>query len=317
MPAYDEELWAFMDQASGRNLINLTETGLQERLTQIDKNILYLDSGRTPRDGLSADRGWLSPWWWLRARYWTILEFERRELTPLATVGIPAIPTLAEGFHGTMAGGRKLLARISRRTATRHAGRPFAVYTSGSIAVCRRRRTRRRGAEKTHKTRASYSHQRSERKHSHSIGDVTFAVPCVGAMECEDLLVRSFSGDLDPRLSKARLGCLHHHFDQWNLFAVATASESQHRGWPRAFPNGIDPHFLGGHKLRSLISKEMAFAYQREMRLVLDPEDGPPLADGDFFVEVGPLADIAAVYAPTGERISGTGPDNFLHESVG
>jgi hypothetical protein len=76
MPAYDEELWAFMDQAGGRKLINLTDAGLHDRLTQIGKNILYLDSGRTPRDELSADHGWLSPWWWLRARYWTLLEFE-------------------------------------------------------------------------------------------------------------------------------------------------------------------------------------------------------------------------------------------------
>ena len=61
VPAYDEELWAFVDQAGGLNLINLTDADLHDRLTQIDKNILYLDSGRTPRDELSADRGWLSP----------------------------------------------------------------------------------------------------------------------------------------------------------------------------------------------------------------------------------------------------------------
>ncbi|MCK1543924.1 hypothetical protein IVB12_18625 [Bradyrhizobium sp. 179] len=89
---------------------------LQSRLAQIDKNILYLDNGRTPRDGLPADHGWLSPCWWMRARHWTILEFESRGLPPVATPGIPCIPALAESFHGTVVGGRKLLVRISRRT---------------------------------------------------------------------------------------------------------------------------------------------------------------------------------------------------------
>ena len=87
------------------------------------------------------------------------------------------------------------------------------------------------------------------------------------------------------------------------------------------FPNQyIDPYFRGAHKFSPLVSKKMSFAYQREMRFVLDPEAGAPLADSDLFVEIGPLADIAAVYAPTGERISGTGPDNFLfpkHEVTG
>lgn len=67
MAAYDEELWAFMAQVGGRNLVNLADTSLQSRLAQIDKNILYLDSGLTPRDELPADHGWLSPWWWMRA----------------------------------------------------------------------------------------------------------------------------------------------------------------------------------------------------------------------------------------------------------
>jgi hypothetical protein len=48
------------------------------------------------------------------------------------------------------------------------------------------------------------------------------------------------------------------------------------------------------------------------MRFVLDPEGGTALADGELFVEVGSIADIAAVYARSGERISGTGPANFL-----
>ena len=116
IPAYDEELWAFMEQVGGRNLVNLPEAGLRERLALIDKNILYLDNGSTPRDNLPADRGWHSRWWWLRARHWTLLEFERCGIMPNPIAELPGMPALAEEFHGTFAGGRKLLARIGRRT---------------------------------------------------------------------------------------------------------------------------------------------------------------------------------------------------------
>lgn len=76
MPAHDEELLAFMEQVGGRNLVNLSEAALREGLWADRQNILYLDNGSTPRDHLPADHGWHSPWWWLRVRHWTLLEFE-------------------------------------------------------------------------------------------------------------------------------------------------------------------------------------------------------------------------------------------------
>jgi hypothetical protein len=112
MPAYDEELWAVMDRVGGRNLVNLSDAALQERLDHLDRNIQYLDNGNTLRDGLHADKGWLSPWWWLRARHWTILEFQRRNISPASTSTIPPMPALASRFDGVVTGGQKLLVRL-------------------------------------------------------------------------------------------------------------------------------------------------------------------------------------------------------------
>lgn len=58
--------------------------------------------------------------------------------------------------------------------------------------------------------------------------------------------------------------------------------------------------------------KAMRFAYQRELRIVLDPGLGEPIADGAFTIDIGSIEDIAAVYAPDGGRVAGTGPDTFL-----
>jgi hypothetical protein len=58
--------------------------------------------------------------------------------------------------------------------------------------------------------------------------------------------------------------------------------------------------------------KEMRFARQREVRIVLDPGRGPAIADGPFTIGVGSLEDIAAIYAKDGRRVAGSGPETFI-----
>lgn len=69
---FDEELWTFVDRVQGGRLSNLPGDALQSRLDQIERNIQYLDGATSPRDELPPERGWISPWWWLRLRYWTL-----------------------------------------------------------------------------------------------------------------------------------------------------------------------------------------------------------------------------------------------------
>jgi hypothetical protein len=207
MPAYDEELWTFMDQMAGRNLENVSDANLQARLEQIDKNILYIDSGSTSRDSLPAYHGWLSPWWWLRARHWTLLEFERRQLAPRSSPEIPAMPTLAIGFNGTVAGGQKLLVRLSKRTwlldllGGRIRFAPAALYRDISVDAARSDEE----MSKAHR-RPGQSIQITDLQGNTTkpIGDVVFAsrrsVERNGVLDDVPYWFCSFSSDLDPRL---------------------------------------------------------------------------------------------------------------------
>jgi hypothetical protein len=58
--------------------------------------------------------------------------------------------------------------------------------------------------------------------------------------------------------------------------------------------------------------KTIRFAYQRELRFILDPGHGAAIAERDYFIDIGSLEDIAAVYGTDGRRIAGAGPDSFL-----
>ena len=76
----------------------------------------------------------------------------------------------------------------------------------------------------------------------------------------------------------------------------------------------FDPFYPPSERLAPLTMKDTRFAYQREWRMILDPEGNETLggADGILFVDIGSLADIAAVYAPDGKKIAGTGPGTFF-----
>ena len=84
------------------------------------------------------------------------------------------------------------------------------------------------------------------------------------------------------------------------------------------------PHILGriaivdyyglyhppGPHISPVTMKAMRFAYQRELRFVLDPGRGVALAEGAYFMDIGSIANIACIYGGDGRRIAGTGPDS-------
>lgn len=119
---FDPEVWAFTDQIdlskSGvSRLVNVDDAALQKRLDSIETNIQYLDTGQPVSAGHTAFSGWKSPWWWWRARHLTLLEFERRGLTPVPAPVIPPPIVLAPALRGVNTGGGELLVR-ARRSAT-------------------------------------------------------------------------------------------------------------------------------------------------------------------------------------------------------
>lgn len=327
--SYDEELWAFMDKVGGRNLINLTGTSLQARLDAIDRNIQYLDSGSASRDSCREERGWLSPWWWLRARYWTLLEFEHRELIPRTTPEIPPMPALAAGLIGVVGGGRRLLVRISKM------GWLMDVLNNGNLRFAPASSYRdpeldaARGDDELNKTyrRPGQVVQivGPDGRKIDAIGDVSFstrrAVERGGELAEVQYWMCSFSSDLDPRLfgefesdDPTEDACLIIlEPDAFIRRALPVLNDAVPLATKSLFPTDYyDPHHLD-RALSTVRSKDFRYAYQREMRLVLDPEGGGPLAGGGpLFVRIGSIADIAGVYSPDGRKLAGAGPDRFL-----
>lgn len=326
---HDIELWDFMARSQGRPLENLTPAALQQRLDQIDRGIQYLDGGQTPRDDLSHNHGWLSPWWWLRARHWTRLEFQLRGIEPATPPNIPPMPTIQKPFWGVVAGGQRLLARISRegwllemleRGRLRFA--PAAMYDDANLGTARAddemgKAYRRPGQQITI----------SDVKGNliPALGDVTFTSRRGFAHGVELVPIPywlcSFSSDLDPRLfaefgetgSDAAVIVVFHP-EAFLQRAVPHLNAAAPRCTKSLFPTVYyDPYYPPPGRLRTLVHKDLSFACQREMRFVIDPE-GRDAGDGNqpLFVDIGTITDIAGVYGADGRKIAGTGPASFL-----
>jgi hypothetical protein len=329
---YDEELWDFVVQVQGNNLVNIAEDSLRWCLAEIERNILFLDGPETPRDDLIPERGWLSPWWWWRMRHWTVKEFRRRGLARAPSVDIAAPLPLRPEFHGVISGGSKLLVRISRRdrvldTLTKGCLRfaPAGLYNDAKL-----------GAARADEEMAKTYHRPGNRltitgpgnETITPIGDVTFTTK--RAVEHGSDIVDtpywfcSFSSDLDTRLftefadpSSAEDACL----------VVFDPMEFARRALPKLrcvapfatkhlFPNEyFDPFHPPGEALSPVRHKHFSYGYQREMRFLIDPEGRPSPAsalDKPLLIEIGSIEDIAAVYEPIGDRILGAGPRSFL-----
>ncbi|MGA0598831.1 hypothetical protein [Enterovirga sp. CN4-39] len=313
----------------GRNLRNLTNAALRERLERLDRNIQYLDDGLTGRDDLPVERGWLSPWWWLRARHWTSLEFAERGISLPETTTLAALPRLRPEFRGVAAGGKRMLVRISQ-----------TKWLQDTLGGVLRFVPASRYIEPGHElSRADDEMGKSYRRPGQvlsvtlqdgtrvdPIGDVSFTRRRVSArgLQLESLpyWFCSFSSDLDPRLLVEFPGedPLRDGFlvifdpDAFVTRALPALNASVPHATKSLFPTDyFDPWYPPREPLSASKSKDFQFAHQREMRFALDPEGGRPLSDGrDLFVTMDPIDDIAGIYDRDGARIAGSGPPTFF-----
>lgn len=317
---FDEELWTFVDRVQGGRLSNLPGDALQSRLDQIERNIQYLDGATSPRDELPPERGWISPWWWLRLRYWTLLEFERRGLTPTPTTLLPARPALARGFGGHMNSEDRVLVRISSKRWLLETLRDGTIRFAPAASYDDARLNAARADEEMGKAYKRPGQQltvtTADGKSIPVLGDATFTtrrlIERSSGMEELPYWLSSFSTELDPRLldefpgdPPEEDGCLV-IFDP-DAF-MGRALPSLNRAAPYAVKSLVqndyfDPYYPDSDHHSPLSKKDFRYAYQREMRFILDPEDGAPLAGGGaLFVSIGSIADIAAVYEKTDKK---------------
>ncbi|UVC11193.1 hypothetical protein IHQ71_11810 [Rhizobium sp. TH2] len=332
---FDTEVWDFMDlvdsqQHGGSRLHQMTPNDLVKRLAQIELNIQYLDDGVSDYQDRDHNGGWGSPWWWYRARHWTLLEFQRRHMVPEQSRELAPAPTLLPLFRGAYAGGTELLVRVSRRqwlldalTLGKLRFSPAAAYQNSALNEARADDEMSKGYIRPGNALRITT---TDGNSINPIGDVRFAterrVEFSGSLVDRPYWMMSFSSDLDPRI-----------FDDLPsndpiedaALVIFDVAAFVHRAVPllfRAAPGTtfetvrniyFDPYNPPAERMSAVRHKLMRYAYQREVRLVLDPGSGPPIAAGGVLeVEIGTLEDVAGVYDRLGNKIAGSGPPSFL-----
>jgi hypothetical protein len=327
-PRYDPEQWRLYEFALGRSLQNLSDEQLLERLFAIEKNIAFLDPGSTSRDDLPADRGWISPWWWLRARYCTVIEIERRGLGFQAQEIDRTAPPIGDEFIGVLDAGQRLLTRVSElcwledslgRGAFRFT--PASYYEEATLDAARADDE----MKKSYFRPARSITIQGERGPIKPIGDVEFSASRIfrdgSGSEIFPYWTCCFSDRVDPRLfdefasiSPENDACLViFDPDEFARQALPHLNQSVPTMSKDLFPiDYYDPHFPPEGKLLATRHKRFEFAYQREMRFALDPEgrDAPP-AEEPIFIEIGSIESFAGLYRRDGEKVAGSGPKSF------
>lgn len=335
---WDSKQWDFVERVQSvdradlndrsvhpRPLRHLSDGVLQARLDGIDRNIQYLDVAGGSRDDLPPEEGWLSPWWWLRLRHWTLSEFARRglEIGPTPEVA-PAVPVHPD-FLGIHAGAAPRLFRMSRvpwlmpfleEGQVRFA--PAAGYKAMEDDEARADDEMTKGYRRAGGRVAITT---LDGRPIEALGDVRFdttratpgEVPLPYWMLCA-------STDLDPRLLGAFPGG---HGDD-GVLAIFDPVQFRRRAGEAlatALPGVVgriavvdyyDVYHPRGPGISPVTMKTMEFAYQRELRFVLDPGRGAPIAEDAYFLTIGSIADIAGVYGADGRRVAGAGPASFL-----
>ena len=326
-PQYDPDLWDFHTRVFGRVLENLSDAELQLRLSQLDRNIQHLEEGPGDRDKLPPERGWYSPWYWFRLRYWTLREMEERSLTPEPSIDVPAMPSLRPEFVGLHGGGDKLLVRISREqwmmdalTMGRLRFAPATDYREIEGDLARSDDEMRKGYRRPG---AQITITGPDGARIEAIGDVEFdtrRAVADGEIEVPYWLT-SYSTDLDPRLfadfaSSEGDDVALVVFDPLALLRRAIPFLNSAAPLSEKRLNQVDyydAYHPPSDQIDPLTMKDIRFAYQREFRMILDPGDREVLGGGGvLWVDIGSIEDIAGVYGKDGRRITGSGPETFL-----
>jgi hypothetical protein len=334
---WDPLLWDFVERIAGvpheqlneatvqpRPLEYLSDQALQLRLESIERNIQYLDAGDPARDALPPEDGWLSPWWWLRLRHWTLSEFARRGVDVKLTTPVPPADVLPDAFRGIHSGSTPKLFRISQL--------PFLMD------MLERGRLRFGPAQSYQKiesdaARADNEMTKGYKRSGRSVTITTEDGRAIVALEdvsfdtsrmTPDMVEVPYwmlccSTDFDPRLfdefpsaegDDAMIAIFHPDEFLRRIRAAIAATRPD----VDVFATTIfyyDVYHPPRRDISPVTMKTMRFAYQRELRIVLDPGHSEPIADCAYTVEIGAIKDIAGVYSAQGHLVAGSGPARF------
>ncbi len=326
---YDQELWSFMYEVSNRPLMNISDDTLQLRLAQLEKNIQFLDFAPSKRDKLSHNIGWMSPWWWLRQRFFTIKEFEERGLSFQPRQEFEPFHKVRKEFWGHHYSGPLKLFRISRiewlLEALEYGRLRFAPASSYNATDLSDARSDEELTKHTFIPKHSLTMIHESGNELRPLGDVRKSVFHGCQVGLNPITVpywlTSYSSILDPRLLNEFSSVTGDDgflavFDAFRM--VRQSAPVFSKDVPYLVPSMaeveyFDPYFPSHNKIKPAEAKDMRFAYQREVRMILQPEVLIPESNEEaIFLDIGSIAEYAAVYAANGKRIAGTGPENFM-----
>jgi len=321
--AFDVPLWSALYQAHPM-LTDTPDANLKTRLAGIEKNIQFLNSSKSWNDALKAEYGWNSPWWWFRARQFTLFEIERR--------GIISLPAEEIGVQSTL--HWKYLRR-RKPTAIRISKLEWLIdLLSGKI---------RFGAATNYTDPTLQASQRDDEISRHiflpgSLATITIENgqkhTLTGEIQLSSSRTHStkgranvrpywllcFSTELDARLLEE----FPNENSQKQGFFVLFDVDKFHRRVAEAVqPLGLscgrvevdyyDEHFPPPEQAPVIGSKPFRFAYQRELRFFLLP-DSPTTQTFNSHVsfQAAKMNDIAGVYNSMGGKEAGYGPERLF-----
>lgn len=313
-----------MDRVQGPSLRNLTVEALGKRLWAIEKNIQFLDSSLLVSKTTRDHEGWTSFAWWLRARHWTLMEINHRNLkvdpSPIVVEGL----TLDQSIHDLTLGDTGILARVGQAKYLKpflHGElrfTPASSYNDSKLGTARAddemRKSRMRPGQEIRIVL-------EDGTPIQAIGDVSFskvrAVEINGALAERPYLFCSFSNEVDPRLiaefSNADAILVMTDVDEFMRRSIGHLNAVVPNTRKGLVPNDyFDPYYHDRDKLGAIRSKEMDYAFQREVRFVIDPGEDIGLAAAVLTTKTRSFADIAGLYDVDGKLIDGSGPPRLF-----
>ena len=320
---FDVKLWSELYQMH-LSLVDMSDIKLKGRLIAIEKNIQFLDGSKSWNDAYKAEYGWQSPWWWFRARQFTLCEFERREMTSAPALDIGAQTTfnwdyarrrkptairisklewLADLLDGKVRfGAASLYNEMALQDAQRDDEISRNVFLPGSLAILTTENGKRHNL--TGEIRLSTSR-------THTVNGTTTALP---------YWLLCFSTELDHRLLQEFSGGIPRDHGFLVLFDIEKfhrrLSEAIHPfkvDCGRVEVDYYDEHFPSPEQGPVIGTKSFRFAYQRELRFFILPEDKSNPAFGQHVcLQAEKMNDIAGIYNSIGEKEAGYGPKKLF-----
>lgn len=307
---YDEELWRFVYE-SHPYLKNVPQTDLDARYRGLEYNLAFLLD--EARDAPPERCAYVSSWWWLKKRVQMIAEYETRKQSlpdrpdlPPARTEPPFSPRFAnECSFVVRYGDAAWLNPMLEEGAVRLA--PAVSYENEGLSAAQQDNE----LEKPHYSLGDGVRIIDSSGHaSPIIGDVRHVRPAVA-----NYYVLCAANEFDRRLFDLFRNTDDQPADAcvviWepDTFAarLENATRDILRGWyfhhnPVQYfdPRALEP----GQRVDAGMNKDFAFAHQREYRFLWMPFQGGAAA-GYLNIKLGPLGDIAGLFAPDGSCLAG------------